>query len=64
MRCPDQAGRWIGDTVVAALDGQPNGPSGELIGDREWLIDTDKGFTRHYVAGKWYPNKFSKRIKK
>jgi site-specific DNA-cytosine methylase len=61
---PAQAGRWIGDTVVAALAGQPNGPQGELIGDREWLIDTDKGFTRHYAANKWYPNKFSKRVKK
>jgi site-specific DNA-cytosine methylase len=29
------------------LSGEPNGPQGELIGDREWLIDTDKGFSRH-----------------
>lgn len=61
---PAQAGKWIGDTVFAALEGQPSGPSGELIGDREWLIDTDKGFTRHYAANKWYPNKHSKRVKK
>ena len=49
-----QAGRWIGDAVVASLDEQPNGPQGELIGDREWLIDTDKGFSRHYVRKQWY----------
>jgi len=52
-----QAGRWIADAVVASLDEQPNGPQGELIGDREWLIDTDKGFSRHYVRKQWYSEK-------
>lgn len=52
-----QAAKWIGDAAVAALNGQPNGPQGELIGDREWLVDTDKGFSRHFVARNWYPNK-------
>jgi site-specific DNA-cytosine methylase len=52
-----QAGQWIGEATAAAVKGQPNGPSGELIGDREWLIDTDKGFSRSYVAREWYPNK-------
>jgi site-specific DNA-cytosine methylase len=44
---PVQAAKWLGDAVVASLSGEPNGPQGELIGDREWLIDTDKGFSRH-----------------
>lgn len=52
-----QAGQWIGEAAVAAIKGQPNGPQGELIGDREWLLETDKGFSRHYVARKWYQNK-------
>ena len=56
-----QAAGWIGDAVVASLNGQPNGPQGELIGDREWLVDTDKGFSRHFVARTWYPNKASKK---
>jgi site-specific DNA-cytosine methylase len=52
-----QAGQWIGEAAAAAVKGQPNGPSGELIGDREWLLDTDKGFSRHYVARTWYKDK-------
>ena len=44
---PVHAAKWLGDAVVASLSGEPNGPQGELIGDREWLIDTDKGFSRH-----------------
>jgi DNA (cytosine-5)-methyltransferase 1 len=55
-----QAAKWIGDAAVASLKGEPNGPSGELIGDREYLIDTDKGFSRSYVAKGWYPNKATK----
>lgn len=49
-----QASRWIGEATVAALNGQPNGPQGELIGNREYLLDTDKGFTRHFVKKTWY----------
>jgi len=44
---PVHAAKWLGDAVYASLEGQPNGPQGELIGEREWLIDTDKGFSRH-----------------
>jgi site-specific DNA-cytosine methylase len=44
---PVHAAKWLGDAVVASLSGEPNGPQGELIGDREWVIDTDKGFSRH-----------------
>jgi site-specific DNA-cytosine methylase len=49
-----QAATWIGEATAAALNGEPNGPQGELIGDREYLIDTDKGFTRHSVKKNWY----------
>lgn len=48
-----QAGRWIGETVIAALDGQPSGPDGEKIGDHEFMHHTDKGFSRHYARKKW-----------
>jgi site-specific DNA-cytosine methylase len=40
-----QCGRWIGEQVIAALDGQPAGHVGELIGEREWLIAQDKKMT-------------------
>lgn len=49
-----QAANWIGEACVAALDGQPNGPQGELIGDREYLINTDKGFSRSFVKKNFY----------
>jgi DNA (cytosine-5)-methyltransferase 1 len=49
-----QAATWIGEATVCALNGQPNGPQGELIGDREWLIDTDKGFSRQFVKKTYY----------
>jgi hypothetical protein len=53
---PLQAARWLGDAIVASLDGKPNGPQGEQIGDREYLIDTDKGFSRHAAKQRFYPN--------
>jgi site-specific DNA-cytosine methylase len=49
-----QAGEWIAETAKAALDGQPSGPQGELIGDREWLVHTDSGFSRQFVKKNWY----------
>jgi site-specific DNA-cytosine methylase len=52
-----QAAKWIGDTAVAALNGEPSGPQGELIGDREWLVNTDKGFSRQVVRKGWYADK-------
>jgi site-specific DNA-cytosine methylase len=50
---PVHAAKWLGDAIVASLSGEPNGPQGELIGDREWLIDTDKGFSRHAAKKKY-----------
>lgn len=49
-----QAANWIGEACVSALNGQPNGPQGELIGDREYLLNTDKGFSRNYVKKTYY----------
>jgi site-specific DNA-cytosine methylase len=49
-----QAATWIGEATAAALNGQPNGPQGELIGEREWLLDTDKGFSRNFVKKNFY----------
>jgi len=49
-----QAATWIGQATAAALEGQPNGPQGELIGEREWLLDTDKGFSRNFVKKNFY----------
>lgn len=51
---PVHAARWLGEAIGAALDGEPNGPQGELIGEREWLLDTDKGFSRQAVKKRWY----------
>jgi site-specific DNA-cytosine methylase len=33
-----QCGKWIGEHVARALDGDPSPIAGKLIGDREWLI--------------------------
>lgn len=49
-----QAAEWIAGAAKASLEGQPNGPQGELIGDREWLVNTDKGFSRQAVKKKYY----------
>jgi hypothetical protein len=51
---PVQAANWIGKALKDSLDGNPQGPDAELIGDREYLIDADKGFSRHYAKKKWY----------
>lgn len=49
------AGNWIGRWVKASLDGAPGGMEGELIGDREWLHDTDKGFSRQKARQRYFP---------
>ena len=49
-----QAASWIGKAVVSALDGQPLGDSGQKIGDREYLFDTDRGFSRQFVQKTYY----------
>lgn len=49
------AGEWMGRWVKAALDGTPGAQKGKLIGDREWLHDTDKGFSRQKARAKYFP---------
>lgn len=53
---PVQAARWIGEGLKNSLEGNPQGPDAELIGDREYLIDADKGFSRHYAKKTYYAN--------
>lgn len=36
-----QCGKWIGEQVVASLDGSPPPFHGVEIGDREWLVEKD-----------------------
>lgn len=49
-----QAGQWIGKTVIDALDEKNDGVAGEKIGDREYMHQTDKGFSRQAAKKKWY----------
>jgi DNA (cytosine-5)-methyltransferase 1 len=37
-----QCGRWIGEQVIRALDGQPAPFNGHSIGEREWLVSQPK----------------------
>jgi site-specific DNA-cytosine methylase len=48
------AGRWIGQQIQSSLAGDPGEP-GELIGDREWLHATDKGFSRQFARKRYFP---------
>lgn len=49
------AGAWIGKWVKRTLEGQPGAQKGELIGDREYLHDTDKGFSRQKARQRYFP---------
>lgn len=51
---PLQAATWIAGNVKTALEGGDVGDTGELIGDREWLIYSDAGFSRQAVKKRWY----------
>jgi len=39
-----QCGRWIGEWITRALDGQPGSYRGEVLGDREFDIDATHDF--------------------
>lgn len=43
---PVDAGRWLGYWIKRALDGDPGTMSGVPVGEREHLIQGDKGFKR------------------
>lgn len=49
------AGRWMGRWVTRALEGNPGTIEGELIGDREWMHHTDKGFSRQKARARYFP---------
>jgi site-specific DNA-cytosine methylase len=49
------AGKWIGDWVGRSLEGKPGPQTGTLIGDREWMVETDTGFSRPAVTKRYYP---------
>ena len=51
---PVQAASWLAKGIKDSLNGNPQGEDAVLIGDREYLIDTDKGFSRHAVKKRWY----------
>jgi hypothetical protein len=44
-------GKW----VKAAIDSKPGADRGELIGEREWLHDQDKGFSRQKARARYFP---------
>lgn len=51
------AGRWIAEQVKNSLTLEfPVGDTGELVGDREWVHATDKGFSRQAVRKRYYPD--------
>jgi len=49
------AGRWIGQWVKASLDGKPGADTGVLIGEREWMHQTDEGFSRQKARARYFP---------
>lgn len=49
------AGRWMGKWVKGALDGKPGADPGELIGEREWLHNADKDFSRQKARARYFP---------
>lgn len=51
------AGAWIAGLVRDALNGSPGVFRGELIGDREWLLDCARGFSRAAVAKRYHVSK-------
>lgn len=48
------AGEWIGKHVKQSLEGTAP-ESGQLIGDREWLHETDRGFSRQKARARYFP---------
>ena len=50
---PVQAASWIAKALKESLEGNPQQGDAQKIGDREFLIDTDRGFSRQ-AAKKMY----------
>lgn len=53
-------GRWIGQWIQRALYDQPGSYRGELIGDREYLIDVTHAWKKH---ASWYSNTVAQKHK-
>jgi hypothetical protein len=53
-------GRWIGEWIHAALDGQPGSFTGVEIGDREFLIDVTNAWSQNLVQSTSTLKKFRK----
>ena len=51
---PVQAAAWLAKAVKESLEGQPQGDETVKIGEREYLIDGDAGFSRHAAKKNWY----------
>lgn len=49
---PVDAGRWFGYWVKKALDGEPGHMIGEPVGERERLLQVDKGFRKALSRGR------------
>ena len=49
-----QAGKYIAKAISDSLEGNPQGDAPEKIGDREFLINGDRDFSRHAAKKKWY----------
>ena len=61
-----QPSAWIASAVKNSIEGgEPMSEiPAEKIGDREYLIDADKGFSRHYARRKYFNEEPSKKKKK
>lgn len=53
---PIQASTWLGEAIAGSIKGQPTGPQGELIGEREWLLDLDRNFSRAAIKKRYFPD--------
>jgi DNA (cytosine-5)-methyltransferase 1 len=49
-----QAGKYIATAITDSLEGNVEGDAPEKIGDREFLINGDKNFSRQAAKKKWY----------
>lgn len=50
-----QPASWIANAIKNAIEGGPSlGEPAESLGNREYFIDVDKGFSRHYARRKYF----------
>ena len=51
---PVQAAYFVGNALAKSLNNEHDEFNAVKIGDREFLIDTDKNFSRHAAKKRWY----------